>query len=798
MITGYLKVTVRNIVRRKGYLSINIAGLAIGMTVAILMLLWVQHELSYDRFHRNSENLYRVAIENKLGDHVSHNAVCPAPLAPALKADFPEITHATRYGWSRWVLAYHDKRFNENGVVFADPDFLEMFTFPLVKGDPVSALSEPRSILLTEAMAEKYFGEEDPLGEIFRVNDKHDFKITGVLKNIPGNSSLRFDFIAPFEYLREREDIDYWGAHRYYEYVMLHEQISARQVDNKIAGIFEKHGQGSNNRPYLQPLKDMHLYSRLNYDNPRRGDSKYIWIFSALAVFVLVIACINFMNLTTARSMMRVREVGMRKAIGANQMQLVKQFFGESVFLALLAFMLAMIVVEVMLPVLNNLAQKNLSLNLMNYKLLLLYLGIFITTCIAAGIYPAIYLSAINPIKILRGFPGVMSEGGTLRTVLVAAQFSLSIALLIGTGMIFQQNHYIRDKNLGFDKENVVYIPVKDNIGDMYETVRAELLQHSDVRAVAVEYNLEALADYHTNGFMWEGFDSPGQDIVFHISRVGYDYFETMNLEIVEGRSFQRQYGTDTTQACILNEEAIRQMKLESPIGKRFAFIGDDGTLAQHGKMIIGIARDAYLQPLYEQIAPRVYYVMSDDAIAAANENGVILIRTTGNNTPDVVAHTESIWKRHNPITPFEFHFLDQTYENIYWREKRLSTILSGATVIAVLISCLGLLGLVSFMAERRTREIGIRRVLGATVPSIIGLLTRRFIILIALANIIAWPIVYYIMERLLRYYAYRIDIEPWIFLGSAAAVLAIAFLTAGFQAVRAAMASPVTVLRYE
>jgi predicted permease len=791
---NYLKIALRNIKRYKGYSFINIAGLAVGMACCILILLWVRDELSFDRFHHNIDNIYRVIRQEQDTAEAGKDALTPPPLAAALKEKFPGITHVSRFGsWGRWLLSSGEKNFYETRYKCADPDFFEMYNFPFIKGNPKNALINTYSVVLTEKMAEKYFGSEDPIGKTLNINKKFDVIVTGVIKNVPGNSTLIFDFIFPFRLLVGKELLgektgENWGFNSFNTFVMLNQSSSAKELAAKIAGIFKKHNQEDTDLALLQPFKDIHLYSNIQFDLDSVGDIKYVTIFSLLALFVLIIACINFMNLTTAKSAKRAKEVGLRKVIGAKRPQLIRQFFGESMLMSCFAFLLALILVELMLPLFNNLSAKNLSLpHPGNISIYLGFVIITLITGILAGSYPALLLSAFQPVKTLKGASHVNVIGKNrtplFRKILVVTQFTLSIGLIVGTTVIYTQLRFMRDKDLGINKEQIVYIPMAESVTNKYESIKKEFLRNPDVVNVSASLALPTDIGNSPGSPEWEGKD-PNNNMQIKADFVDYDYIETFQIKMAQGRSFSKEFPTDTEAAYIVNEEAVRRMGLESPVGKQFSFWDRKGK-------IIGVMKDFHFRPMHHQIQPLVFKIFPDWF-------RVIYVRIKPGDIPVTLANLKKTWSEVNPGYPFEYRFLDEQFHRLYLAEERMGTLTKYFTVLGILIACLGLFGLASFMAEQRTKEIGIRKALGASVSNIILLLSREFTKLVLVATIIAWPIAYFTMNHWLQNFAYRVGIGWWVFVFSAGLTIIIAFLTVSYQSIKAATANPVEALKYE
>jgi putative ABC transport system permease protein len=799
LIWNYFKIASRRIRRQKSFSFINIAGLAIGMACTIVILLWVQNELSYDRFHKNRNSLFRVAAFVSFPNRSGHSVIGPPPLAPALKEEFPEIIQSARVDdCPRLAFKNQDKVFYEQKGLLADPSFLEMFTFPLIQGDPQKALSEPFNIILTQKTAVKYFGSENPVSKTLMV-EGIPITVTGVMENVPENSHFQFDFVLPFEIRREMgDDLDNWGNSNTYAYVQLHEQANPAEVDKKIenflrdkmAAVFQMENP-FDVKLYLQPITDIHLSSHVkDQEYAVVSDRKYVYVFSAVAFFILIIACINFMNLFTARSMKRAKEIAMRKVVGSRRTQLVKQFLTESLLFSFLSLLVAVVVVYSFLPVSGNILNKSLAMNLLDFKFAAALLVITLLTGILAGSYPALFLSSLGSIRILKGIDQKARGQLWVRKLLVITQFSLSIILIVATIIITKQIHFMQNTKLGFDKENVVYMPLKGNIGRQYEAFKNELLQESNILSISAKNSHPLLKSDYTTDIEWPGKD-PAQRILMEATGVDYDYVETMRLEMKEGRSFSREYPTDADGAFILNERAVELMDLESPVGKEIEVWRRKG-------VVIGVVKDAHFRSLRYQIEPQIQYLYEDMDTQEMNEYGVILVRIKGNQIPGTIALLEKAWKKMETNFPFEFGFLDQSVANQYRSETQISQIINIFMLLGIFISCLGLFGLASFMAEQRTKEIGIRKVLGASAAQILFMLSTDFAKWVVLASLIAWPLAYFILRRWLGEFAYRVDIGIATFVLSTVLALLVALLTVGYQAMKAAAQNPAGALKYE
>jgi len=785
MFKNYLKITWRNLVRQKANSFINITGLAIGMTCSMLILMWVQHELSYDAFHENAKDIYRV-VENQYyaGGQVFPVAVTPSPLAPALKTQFPEIRKATRFNFNSLTIKKDDKIFTE-GVAFADPDILEIFTISFVKGNAATALSAPHSIVLTEEAAAKYFGTDEPVGQILRINDRDDFLVTGVIKNIPDNAHLKFDLLAPFIYLQELgSSMESWRSNWCYTYVLLQKNMPHHEVDKKIIDLIKKNHEKSTTEICLQPLTDIHLYSSGKYtaDIGGHGDIQYVRIFSAIAFFVLLIACINFMNLATARSEKRAKEVGLRKVVGAQRHQLINQFFSEAIILSLLAFIAALVLTETLLPIFNDLSGKTLSLSRLETGLFFGFFAIALLCGIISGSYPAFYLSSFNPIATIKSNRSSQAGGSLFRKILVVFQFALSVIMIIGTLVVSRQMDYIRNKNLGLEKENLGYFWMSGEFSKKHEIAKQELLKNPNIVSITRTSQPPTYVGSSSSGWEWEGKD-PSDEVLMHMLSIDEDYAKTFKMKMAEGRFFSREHPTDSL-AVVVNETAVKMMGMQAPIGKRLSSGSTDFT-------IIGVVKDFHFKPVRTKIEPLVMLMLP-------NQYYAMMMRTRPENIAATIAFVEKTYKKFNAETPFYFNFLDRDYDNLYRAEQRVGKLSGHAAIIAILIASLGLYGLASYMAEQRTKEIGIRKVLGASVPALFLLLSKNFLMLAGIANLIAWPVAYFVMSGWLQNYAYRISLNITIFFAAAVLAMVIVLVTVSYQAAKAALANPVEALRYE
>ncbi len=786
MIKNYIKIALRNIKKHKGYSFINIIGLAIGMACCLLISIWVLDELSYDKFHENAATLYRVEENQDYMGRIFHVTVTPYPLAPALKDEIPEILDATRYVFPGGLLfRYGDKAFFEDNTRAVDPSFFQMFTFPFLKGDKNTALNSPYSLVLSEKIAEKYFGDENPVGKVISVNNTYEFTVTGVMKNVPHNSSLQFETVIPYEFLRKTgKTNEEFGSNSIWTFIQLQKDIPAEKANEKVFGFIRKRVPESVTSLLLMPYTRIHLHEYFGYIK-EPGAIQYVYIFSIIAIFVLLIACINFMNLSTARSANRAKEVGLRKVVGASKGHLIRQFFGESALFSFIALVFAVIIVNLLLHAFSTLAAKELSWKVTGIGSVLVgFLLITLFTGLVAGSYPALLLSSFQPAKVLKGNVKSGAGGSRFRKILVVVQFSLSILLIIGTIVVYKQLNYMKNKKLGWDKEHLVYIPLRtDNIKKSYEVLKTELAKDPKILGITGTDQLPSYISSNAGGADWEGKD-PNQQILIGINAVDFGFIETLKIEMREGRSFSRDFPSDLSKAFIINEEVVKIMGKESVVGERFSFIGRQGS-------IIGVMKNFHYQPVQSKIEPLAITISPDNI-------RYMLIRIQPESISASLKYIENTWKRIMPNYPFEYRFLDENFDRMYRAEERMGSLLKYFAVLAMFIACLGLFGLASFTAEQRTKEIGVRKVLGAGVSQITILLCREFLMLVLLANVIAWPAAYLVMKNWLKGYAYRTSPDLFTFAAAMAAALVIAFLSVSFQAIRAATANPVDSLRYE
>jgi putative ABC transport system permease protein len=783
MYKNYLKIAIRNLFRQKTYSFINLVGLAIGMASCILILLWVQDELSYDRFHQLAERLYRVTDHEKYttGEEVNF-AMNPADLAPTLFADYPEIKKVARLRRvGSTVVQYDEKSFGEENLVCVDPVFLEMFTIPFVKGDANHALSGPSSIIISQKMAQKYFENENPIGKTIRVDNRLDFQVTAVMKEIPSNSHLKIDFLTPFQTLKEfGYQIEGWDNWAFTTYVLLDENIDYHQVAQKIASTCQRYQKKSMATLSLQPVPDIHLRSGTMWGIGGTGDIKYVYIFTIIAGFILLLACINFMNLATARAGNRAKEVGLRKTVGAQKREIISQFFTESMLYSIISLVFAILIAMEFLPLFNSLSGKSLGFGIHNsLKIFIFLVGIAVITGIIAGSYPALFLSSFKPVKVLKGTLKSGSKSSLFRKLLVSFQFLLTIVLIISTIVVNRQLHFIKDQKLGFDEERVLCVKLHGDLNKKAEFIKSELIKNRHVKDASAVSLLPSQIRRSTIINEWEGKNTDDQFLIYLLS-ADFDFAKTMQIEMVKGRYFSREFLTDTSEGIIINEAAVRAMGMKSPLGKKL-----------FDNRIIGVTKDFHFTSLHSKIGPLAIYF-------DPREIRYLLVKVNPGNLGTSVQSIENDWHKIVPGLPFEYHFLDDQINDLYHAEQQAGKVINSFSLLALFVACLGLFGLASFTAEQRTKEIGIRKVLGATVTGIVMLLSKEFTRYVLLANIIAWPIAWFVASKWLNSFAYRIDIAWWFFFLAGGLAFLIAILTVITQAVKAAVANPVDSLKYE
>jgi len=787
MFANYLLVTIRKLKKDKIYSWLNIIGLAVGLTAFILIALYVQYELSFDRYHDNADRIYRVVREER--------ACTPAPLAPALMEKFPEVDSAARIiRSSNTLVSFEKNHFLEEEFYWADPEMFDVFSIPFISGDPESALNNPFAILLSQKTARKYFGHADPIGKILTMSERYEFEVAGVFFDMPANSHFIMDAVVPYEtYFRITDnDIDNWRSNFSYTYVLLHKDADPAEMSNKISPVLEIPllKAAGIQEPYpkiysIQPLTEIHLHSLRMQEIRANNEMKYIILFSAVAFLILFIACINYINLATAQSLRRGKEVGLRKVVGAQKGQLITQFLGESVSMTILAMIISVMMVLLALPAFNSLVDRQLTLNpfqnpqlILGLALITLFVGLF------AGSYPAMRMSDFKPISVLSGAFSRSHKGSSLRNVLVLVQFSITIILIIFTTVVRKQLNFIKTVDMGYAKEQIITLPVRgSSIRQNIQAIKTELLKYSGITAVSTSGRLPNNIDTFTSRD-WTG-RNPDEPIPIFYNTADYDFTGLFGMQIVQGRSFSRDFPSDKNGAFLVNETAVKVAEWESSIGRKLThWSGETGT-------IVGVLKDFHLQSLHSPIEP--LYIFLDP-----NNFSNLSIKIKSADIPATIDYVKGVMKTFSPSYPFSMSFFDEVFERAYFTELRMVRIFGAFALLAIFIACLGLFGLTTFAAELRTKEIGIRKVLGASYSKIFLLLSREFIGWVLLANLIAWPIAYYAMNRWLQNFAYRIHIGIAAFLLSGGTALLIAYLTVSYQSIKSARANTVDSLRYE
>lgn len=816
MLKNYLKIAWRNLRKQKGYAFINIFGLAVGLACCTVILLYISHELSYDKHHKHADRIYRVVPKIDFSGNYLEMASAPAPMGPTLKQDFPEVEAATRFRplGSR-IVKKGDKNIKEDNLVLADSTVFDVFTMPLLYGNPETALTEPNTVVISESIAKKYFGTVNAVGESLVILEEFDFEVTGVMEDMPATSHFHFNFLLSMITTEEAEN-NSWLSNNFRTYVLLKQgtdpqafeqhfgtikkQYVEPQLKSVVGSSMAEFEEAGNSVEYdLQPLTSIHLHSDLTGEFEPNGSITYVYIFSVLAVFVLMLACINFMNLATARSSKRAKEVGIRKTLGSARSQLTLQFLAESLLLSIIAFLVALFFVELSAPFFSNLAGTDIAGNyLSNPGLAALIFVIVLITGLLAGSYPALMLSSFKPVRVLKGTFSERSGHSLLRKGLVVFQFSISIIIIVGLLVINKQLSFIQNKDLGFNKDQIIIVEDAYTLGSSYavDALKEEMLDDPIFKSGTISSYFPVQGFGKNDRTYWPEGQEPTQNNTVSMQNwsVDEDYIPTLGMELVAGRNFDVERGTDERKV-ILNEAAAKKFRLENPIGKSIkAFqTEDDGTLNQDKHLeyrIIGIVKNFHYQSLRQDINPLgLFYEPS---------HGNVAFSIAASNTPEAINRLEQWWNQQAPDKPFNYTFMDQQFDQMYRAENRVKNLMTAFSVLALLIACLGLFGLSAYSAERRTKEIGIRKVMGASVPNILALMSGEFLKLVALSFVLAIPVSYLIMNKWLQDFVYRINIGIDVFVIAGIGALLIALATVSWQSIRAALANPVDSLRSE
>ncbi len=807
MFKNFFINAIRNMQKHSGYLILNITGLTIGLTSFLLITIYVLHELSYDRFHKNYENIYRIKVKGLMAGSTLDQAITAAPMAQALLADYPEILHAVRINRSgAWLVKYGETRFNEDGVLFADSSFFSVFDFKLLRGDPRTALENPRSMILTEKYAKKYFGNEDPLGKRISLEaDTNLYTVTGVIQNIPGNSHFKFDMLGSLNSLGNSRSTE-WLNHNFYTYIVLKNGTNKASMEAKFPEVVLKYvgpeikkfigitiedfQRAGNQFGYeLEPLKDIHLKGATQYQLEPSGSLTTVYIFAIIAVLILLIAIINYINLATAKSAGRAKEVGIRKVSGSDKTGLILQFVGESLIIVAIAAIIASLFVLVLTPAFNHLIGKEIALSIFSgYKGFLGLLALILLVGTAAGGYPAFVLASFNPVEVLKGTlnPGSISK--TLRGILVIFQFTVSIVIIIGAFVIYRQLNFMTSASMGIEKENLLVLRRPDALGNKLESFKEQVLQIPGIERIANATAIPGTNNFNNNAFFLDN-DPTKSPYLINRDQVSFGFAEVMGIKLAEGRFLSKDFGTDTT-AIMINETAVKFLGLTNPLGKYI--LQPNGPDKFEKLRIVGIMRDFNIASLHEKITPVCFILMR------GNYEGYLCVRLTGKNTQGAIKSIENIWKDYTNRQPFQYSFFADEFNKNYETELKTGRIFILFSVLAIFIACLGLIGLITYMTTIRTREVGIRKTFGASRSIIVTLLSREVIILILISSLVAYPVAYFGIKIWLESFAEKIHVSPLIYIVASIIGLTIGWLSIMSQAIKAAAYNPAESLRYK
>jgi putative ABC transport system permease protein len=808
MLKNFFTNAFRNMRKQPGYIALNVGGLAIGLTSFLFITLYVIHELSYDRFHKNYENIYRLKVVGRMAGGVLDQAVTAAPMAQAMLNDYPEVLHATRVrNMGAWLIRFGENRFNEDGVLFADSTFFSVFDFKLLKGDPKTALVRPQSMILTEEFAKKYFGVQDPMGQKMSVEaDTTLYTVTGIIQNIPDNSHIQFDMLASMSTYPGQANNQQWISHNFYTYIVVNNGTEKSTLQEKFQGMVIKYvgpqlqqfigltiddfRKAGNDFSYvLEPLKDLHLKGAVQYNLEPMGSSTTVYIFAVIAILILIIAIINYVNLATAKSVSRAKEVGIKKVAGSKKSGLITQFLGESLIIVTVAVLVAVLLVYGLTPSFNQLIGKELSVGLFDsFMGVLSLIALIFVVGIAAGSYPAFVLASFNPIEVLKGTlnPGSMSK--RLRGLLVVFQFTVSIIIIIGSIIVYNQLNYMTKKDLGFKKDNLIIVRRPDAFFQQIEAFRNQVLQIPGVEKIGISRAVPG-TNFNNNAF-FKDEDPEKNTYLINQAGVSLDFPQALGVQLVEGRFFSREYGTDST-AILINEATVKSLGLKDPIGK---FILQPRGPQQFQKLkIIGVMKDFNIESLHKAITPVCFTVMG-----YGGGDQYATIRLTGNDVPATIKAIEQKWQTFTDRQPFQYDFFTDTWDNLYASEMKTGKIFILFSVLAICIACLGLLGLITYITNKRTREIGIRKTYGASISVVLSLLSKEVVYLILISSLIAYPLAYFGSKYWLEGFASKVNVNPLIYVSATLIVLLVGWLSISFQTIKAANYNPVNALRIE
>lgn len=798
MFKSYLKTAFRNLFRNKLFSGLNIFGLATGMACSILIFLWVQDELGYDRFNTNAGHIYRLTA--RVGDIAA--AVVPVPAAMAIREAVPGVKNATRLAALQSMVTVNNQKYEEKNIYYADSNFLRIFDYPLLLGDASSLLSRPDGVVLTARSAKKYFGSpENAMGKTLHIDNDYNgnnLLVTGVLKDIPRNSHLQFDMLLPIQLYERTINLEQgWGNFDVYTYLLMDDHFSGTpaalaSLQQQIQALYRRLDiTKTNGFLYVQPLKDVHLRSRLMLDVAGQGNYQQVKIFSLIAVFILLIAGINFMNLSTALSGQRAKEVGMRKTVGALRSQLVMQFLSEALLLSFISLIIGLVIAWALIPLFNQLAAKSISINLLNIKFMAGLLGIAIGVGLLSGSYPALFLSSFNPVKVLKGVKMLHGRKTFFRNSLIIVQFSIAVILIVSTIVVYKQLHFIRTMDIGYNKENLLYVPIP-RLGDLQRNqvaLKAVMSQYPEIDDYTFISHLPTDLPTGTRSVEWEGKD-PQANLVFPQMWVDDHFVHTFRMQLKAGRFFSKDFKGDENN-YVLNETAIKAMKLnvETALGTRI-------TMDSRTGIVIGIVKDFNFKPVQQPIQP---LIIRNGSSGNFNGNtGYIVQRTTAANMQQSLATMKKVFQQVYIDFPFSFGFVNEDLSRLYLAEQRMGKLFNIFSVLSVMVSCLGLFGLATFATQKRIKEIGVRKVLGASVAGIVGMLSKDFLKLVVFALLIAFPVAWWVMNKWLQNFAYHISIRWWFFALAGVIAIVISFITVSYQSIKAARSNPVKSLRTE
>jgi len=805
MIKNFFKITFRNIYRNKVYSFINIAGLSIGIACFMLIALFVKDELSFDRFNNNTDRIFRVNTHYKIGENRFNVANSPAPLAGVLKDEYPEVLNSVRI--TSKGVSYVKKGYNyikEEHFLYADSSLFDIFTIKFVQGNPKTALTKPGQVVITTKTAEKYFPGQNPLGRQVLLSGGEEFLVSGVVEPLPGNSHFEFDFMASINSIPVNIETNWFGEF-VHTYVLVRKGVTAGQLNDKIFAVTEKHVSPLINEAFhvsykdfiksgndfsfvFVPLPDIHLFSESVFNELKdSGSINSVYLFSAIALFILMLACINFVNLSTAKSARRANEIGVRKVLGSDKTQLVRQFLSESIIFCFIAVLIAVMIIEFVLPLFNDLTGKKLTMDYLGNIYVIPSIIIFtVLIGTVAGIYPALMLANYKPVMVLKGKVHRGKNKNFLRKGLVVFQFAISIMLIAGTLIIYNQMEYIKNKNLGFDKDQVLVIQNIANLGQQQFTFADDLRNYKSIKNLSLS---RGLPDFSLEANIYRKGDGSNEDQTLVTLRADYNFLDTYGIKLKEGRYFSNDYSTDSV-SILFNESAVKKLGYTNTVNESISLLnGEDGNPTF---TVIGVVKDFHLQSLKDEIRPAAIILLKKPAAT------FLSIKISPANTEETIKFLQGKWKEYGQSNPLEYSFFDDNYNELYHTEIQTSKVFTVFAVLAILIACLGLFGLAAYTAEQRTKEIGIRKVLGSSVMQIIILLSKEFVKWVLISNIIAWPVAYLIMDKWLDEFAYRINIGISAFIITGFAALIIAILTISYQAVKAALSDPVKSLKYE